>query len=343
MRNRNLDLLRVIACLMVVIVHVGTLYGMSPSDHEPDYYFIIGNIFHSFPRTPVPLFVMISGGLLLSNPENENVKSHYIKAFKRLIIPTFFFSLGYTLLSIMFGYIEQGSAFDWLFPVKSWILGWPYYHMWYMYMIIGCYAVTPWLIRLHQRIGNRFFAYIGILFLLVGLINYQIEVLWPFKFIFYLGYFIMGYSLKEWVLPKVLSWRVCLVSSILILVAMVAMTHHRVLSGVEEPFYFLSSLSVTVMLSAVLMYISFINMPAISLNVSQLARQTFYIYLFHAGVLDILDFIIRGQFRLNPNPIWYLPFMVIAVFIISLQLSKGIEGFLNFSIRRRINSLEGSN
>ena len=319
MRNSNLDLLRIIACLMVIAVHIGTLYGMDPNQGEL-YYFFIGNIFHAFPRTSVPLFVMISGGFLLSNVRNKDFRSHYIKTFRRIIVPTFWFSLGYTVLSLVFAYLN-GEPVDWIFSVKSWILGWPYYHMWYMYMIIGCYAVTPLLIRLREKIGNRLFAWIGGIFLIIGLVNYQTEVLWPFKFVFYLGYFIMGYSLKEWKRPKFLSWRLCLVSSILILVAVTALTYQQVMIHAAQPFYFVSSLSVTVMASAILMYVAFLNMPPLTLNLGRLAGLTFYIYLFHAGVLDTVDFIVRKVCQLNPNPVWYLPVLMVVVFYISLGLS----------------------
>ncbi len=87
-RNSRLDLLRIVACVMVIAVHVGTLYGMDPNQGEP-YYFFVGNLFHAFPRTPVPLFVMISGGFLLANERNKDFQAHYKKTFWRIIVPTF--------------------------------------------------------------------------------------------------------------------------------------------------------------------------------------------------------------------------------------------------------------
>ncbi len=333
-RNSRLDLLRIVACVMVIAVHVGTLYGMDSNQGEP-YYFFVGNLFHAFPRTPVPLFVMISGGFLLANERNKDFQAHYKKTFWRIIVPTFWFSLGYTLLSLGFAQLK-GEPVDWIFSVKSWVLGWPYYHMWYMYMIIGCYAVTPFLIRLREKVGNRLFAWIGVLFLIIGLINYQTEVLWPFKFIFYLGYFIMGYCLKEWKLPKLLSWRWCLMGSILILGAMTALTYHRVMTQAVQPFYFVSSLSVTVMASALLMYVAFLNLPVLNLNLGRLAGLTFYIYLFHAGVLDIVDFIVRHVWHLEPNPVWYLPVLTVVIFYLSFVLSSGIEWMIRHAFSPKL-------
>lgn len=335
MRNRNLDLLRIIACLMVIAVHVGTLYGMAPNPNQPDYYFTIGNIFHAFPRVPVPLFVMISGAFLLANPKNKDMKIHYKKTFYRIILPTFWFSLGYTILSMLTGYYEQGSSFDFLFPIKSWILGWPYYHMWYMYMIIGCYFITPFLIRLCEKVGQRYFMMIGFCFLVFALINSQREILWPFKFIFYLGYFITGYSLRNWCISYKISWKLCLISSIVILVGMVIGTHYMVTTGnFSQPFYLLSPLSITVMISSILMYAAFITMPEIKQDLSRLSRYTFYIYLFHAGVLDLVDFIVRHQMKLDVNPIWYLLVLVLVVFMISLELAYVVERVENFFKRR---------
>ena len=211
-----------------------------------------------------------------------------------------------------------------------------------MYMIIGCYASTPFLIRLYEKVGHRYFMIIGLCFLVFGLINYRTEILWPFKFIFYLGYFIMGYSLREWSRSQRISWKLCLGSSIIILIGMVIVTHYMVTSGTfSQPFYLLSSLSITVMMSAILMYLAFVKMPEIKVDISRLSKHTFYIYLFHAGVLDIIDFIVRQRLGLNPNPIWYLPVLGLVVFMISLQLAHGVE-FIKQLFKRRVITLEVS-
>ena len=152
----------------------------------------------------------------------------------------------------------------------------------------------------------------------------------------------MGYSLREWSRSQRISWKLCLGSSIIILIGMVIVTHYMVTSGTfSQPFYLLSSLSITVMMSAILMYLAFVKMPEIKVDISRLSKHTFYIYLFHAGVLDIIDFIVRQRLGLNPNPIWYLTVLGLVVFMISLQLAHGVE-IIKQLFKRRVITLEVS-
>ena len=95
------------------------------------------------------------------------------------------------------------------------------------------------------------------------------------------------------------------------------------------------------MMSAILMYLAFVKMPEIRVDISRLSKHTFYIYLFHAGVLDIIDFIVRQRLGLNPNPIWYLTVLGLVVFMISLQLAHGVE-FIKQLFKRRVITLEVS-
>ena len=57
------------------------------------------------------------------------------------------------------------------------------------------------------------------------------------------------------------------------------------------------------------------------MDFSHLAYHTFNIYLLHAGVLDTIDLITRHILIENPNPIWYMPVLIIIVFSISYGIS----------------------
>lgn len=67
MKNRNykLDYLRVIAMIMVVIIHIANYYCRAYSEIERESY-IGALIFNAVSRISVPFFFMISGATLLN-------------------------------------------------------------------------------------------------------------------------------------------------------------------------------------------------------------------------------------------------------------------------------------
>ena len=70
-RKLYLDLLRVIAIAAVVMIHVSADYVIYPCNTMD---FTIGNIFDSISRLGVPLFLMVSGALILDENREFNCK-----------------------------------------------------------------------------------------------------------------------------------------------------------------------------------------------------------------------------------------------------------------------------
>ena len=66
-----LDILRVIACLCVILIHSSSQYVVK---EVGSLNFWTGNIIDGFSRVAVPIFVMISGALLLNKNYNYTEK-----------------------------------------------------------------------------------------------------------------------------------------------------------------------------------------------------------------------------------------------------------------------------
>ncbi|MBQ3422845.1 MAG: acyltransferase family protein [Romboutsia sp.] len=326
-RDVNLDLLRVICCIMVIALHVGTMYGSGIYLKLPVYYFTIGNFFHSVTRIAVPIFIMISGAFTLNNTKNMNYKYYYKKILKKIIIPTLIYSVIYVLFEMCMGTIYsslRGEEFNYFKPILNWIKGEPYFHLWYMYMIIGCYIITPILIKIRILIGDAKLGMLGWIFMFLGMaINLAgINLIWPLQFIQFLGYFILGYFLKYNNKLTRASSLPLLITSIILLLNIFVLTEVNIRYNLTpDKFCYLKELSPMIIASSICMYISFLNMRPLKLKISNLASHTFNIYLIHAGILKLIEFIVREILKETPNPIWYNSILTIFVFIISYWIS----------------------
>lgn len=88
-----IDNSRILAIFAVIVVHVGAkVVGENTIGSE---YWWYGNIFESLARWCVPVFVMISGALLLDPNKKEDLLTFYRKRLHRIFIPFLFWSVIY--------------------------------------------------------------------------------------------------------------------------------------------------------------------------------------------------------------------------------------------------------
>ncbi len=143
--NQNFDFIRVIAVLAVVWLHVSVDVVIKNPDVSSVAWWV-GNIADAFSRWCVPLFLMVSGALLLPTSANLSPIDFYIKRTSRLF-PSIAF---WTLIYIVFREFTE-PAFSLIVAAKSIIRGIPYYHLWYLYMIVGLSFATPFLCQLVSK------------------------------------------------------------------------------------------------------------------------------------------------------------------------------------------------
>lgn len=140
-RNHSLDVARIVAVLAVVMVHCSAPFVKG--NQQFSFEFIFGNLFDSISRIGVPLFLMISGALFLDERKEVTLKNILLKNVKSLAIITIIWAIIYSsVYNIVFPLLNGESI-----NVKSFISGIAngHYHMWYLYMIIGLYIITPFL------------------------------------------------------------------------------------------------------------------------------------------------------------------------------------------------------
>lgn len=140
-RNVYLDITRIVAVLAVIMIHISAEFVVC---HNPkSIEFVWGNIFDSISRIGVPLFIMISGALMLDENRIITTKNLIFKNVKIAACLLVFWSAVYSgIYNVLFP-LAQGEQLNVRTIITSFILG--HFHLWYLYMIIGLYVITPFL------------------------------------------------------------------------------------------------------------------------------------------------------------------------------------------------------
>ncbi len=199
-RNIAYDYLRSLAILLVTVLHAWSLLKMD----EPQYG-IMCYLYRAIVDAGVPLFVLISGALVLFAPPITSVASFFQKRLKRVLIP---FVIWATMIYIIGVYRHQYAD---IHTMKDAILCWFPYLLnnqinvshWFVHMIIALYLLTPLLQRVIQSAdGKTLCEYILVLILVCLLLK------WFFPSIFiltyssglvgYIGLYLAGYYLAQY-------------------------------------------------------------------------------------------------------------------------------------------------
>lgn len=142
--NAGLDFCRIAACFMVVLLHIASAGAIQLDDN-----WMSSNIYNSLVRSCVPLFLMLSGALLLNR--TDSAITFYQKRFLRILPPLLFWSVFYALWRDTMG---AGYGSFWQATVAM-LHGPVYYHLWYLYAIIGIYLFMPFMAKVYQHCGPQ--------------------------------------------------------------------------------------------------------------------------------------------------------------------------------------------
>ena len=121
-----LDAARVAAIVAVVLLHVSaSVVTQAPLGSTVWW---VGNGYDALVRWCVPVFVMVSGALLLDARKTESLATFYRKRAARIALPLLFWSVVYVLWNYRHAWDQLRPA-DVLHSVAR---GWPHYHLWFL-------------------------------------------------------------------------------------------------------------------------------------------------------------------------------------------------------------------
>ncbi|MGO4918552.1 acyltransferase [Maribacter spongiicola] len=318
-RSFSIDILRSIAAIQVVIIHITTYYINNDFNGiNSGLSFWTANILDSFCRISVPLFVLISGKYLLGKRESYII--FFKKRGSRILIPTIIWTLIYITYRIAQNYLTGRGLFE-RSILEDFITGRSFYHMWYLYMLIGLYLVTPGINFLIQKVSRIQLWFIAISFLLLGFlmdINYSFleNNYFFFWFVNYIGYYIVGYLLRE---IKVISLSIMLISYVSCSIGIAYFTYESLLNS--EQLYYTKYLSPFVIIPSILVYGYFEGISLSQNFLSRLSKYTFGIYLIHPLILDMMH---HANKLFKMNLINYPLFEIIGRFVICMLISISV-------------------
>jgi len=190
--------LRILAIYAVVTAHVAMGLTMEMRPFTTNWW--LGCWLFYLAHAAIPIFVMISGTLLLGNERQESAMEFYKRRLYRVGIPLVFWTIVYLVVrQVVDGEHLTAGA------IASLILtGDPYYHLWFLYMIAGLYLVTPALRTFVRHVSQRDRLLAIVIILLLANAYFQTDVLlWNNRrsiftmFLPFIGYYLCGYELPR--------------------------------------------------------------------------------------------------------------------------------------------------
>lgn len=292
------DVLRAICIYSIIILHLGSAYTGGTYDTvitKTDYN--IGLFFDMMTRTAVPCFVMLSGAFLINN-NSIDFFTFYWKMWKRIMIPTLIFSViyvGYAYLQMvgasLLGLKVSAELTNPWRPLLWLIQGRPHIVMWYIFMLWGLYAVTPVINLVKREISVKSFYWLSIGMMIYGIaVCYTCELSWILQFVQWIGYYMLGYSIRDICENKV-RFRNNRIVAIFFVGAgflLQLMNYFFAVGGFVKKIDLQNSFQPIVVLSTLFLFVGFslLEFKKEYKWISYIAQNTIFIYLLHILLID---------------------------------------------------------
>ena len=190
------DVIRTLAISLIIMYHIPSSSYWTVANYSPQEP-LIGHLYYALAGIGVPLFILLSGALIL--PKKESLKTLYTHRLPRVIRPWIFWGALYLLWQL---YLDptliQGDLKS--FTYQSFVGG-----FWFVPMIIGLYLLIPLFRPFTQKADRVQYLNLGLLwFVLISLLpflGYAFDLkLFQYTIplaIAFSGYFLLGPQLTK--------------------------------------------------------------------------------------------------------------------------------------------------
>ena len=314
----------------------------------------IMNMWYGIIRWPVPIFIMISGMFNIEKYDIEQPLKIGIKKILKKIFHIYcaliFWAMFYKIFVPVISSYNIKEFFMNPLPFLNFseIIRYPYraiagdswYHLWFLYMIIGLYILTPFVKIFVANCKKKYLEYFLITVFLIGLgipfynfantikdiplLPRRIHISVP-ELSCYIGYYIAGYYFSKYKLPKKTEYTIYILGVISMVFAVIGTsfismkrnTLNETLLGTTAPNMVFTTIAVFLFVKN-----KFENITVSKVGykvITNIGKCSFGIYLVH----DFMRIFVNNYFGIKWNtfnPIISVPIICILVFILSYMV-----------------------
>jgi surface polysaccharide O-acyltransferase-like enzyme len=332
-----IDYLKIIACFLVVQVHVSAQYlGIFKINTSS---FAISLTYDFLGLIGVPLFVMISGALTLNPRYSISLKSVLINKVLHYYLIYYIWKAFYQFYELISSDTPLTVANIKNDVILALIQKNGYYHLWYLPMIAIIFMFYPIIKKSLENNRNLCIYFITVFFiveiLFPTLFNYEFK----FKYLFidffnmndffmfggYLGYFVLGHFLNSWCNNIGKSKSIFLGISAITVTLVATYLGSKASIAKGEPAYIMNTpFSVPSFIVAIAIFVLTKNISKSKVifqkTAAKIANTTLGIYLLHPLIISLLP---NSIFDLGVAfPIISIPILTLIVAAIAFGVSK---------------------
>ena len=298
------DLIRTVAMIGVIMLHASgrwliTGQEITQMNQMEIVRWTVVDVYQSMSVLSVPLFMMLTGALLLQPEKQESLGDFFKKRWARIGLPFIFWTSAYFAWDFMVKDIPFNAA-----VIAQGLLNGPYSHLWYMYVLVGLYLLTPvfriFVAHADQTVMKYFVIlwFVGVatipFFNLLTIFQLHRDV---FALTGYIGYFVLGAYLST-----VKMRRRTIAALMIVGIALTAFGTYvmAVADRGAEMYFFQEYLSPTVILASVMVFMMLLTIKPptikkdeapsrVSKLVKLISKNTLPIYLFHVMIIETIQ------------------------------------------------------
>lgn len=316
----------------VVLIHVIGEHFFSLTDYTSAWWIKLVAV-ESLIRWCIPVFIMISGTLFLNPKREVTIRIIWRKYIKHLFVAFCLWSFIYSIIICC----SNSSGLDVIHRILEFFIIMflkPYEHLWYIYMIIGLYILTPLIKKITDNSTKMdlqywliLMAFFGVIipflrkvkivdFYFSSVIGYlKLDFLCGYTFYYVLGYYLFAYFDKRY---ETIAYGIGVVGVLSTFFGTILLSH--MFNKVYTLFDYMMPNTAAISVAVFIFFIRrsghlFGNSVALKSRLKKIADNSFGIYLSH----ELLVFVIKkaGLTIANVHSIIFA--FIEALFIIALS------------------------
>jgi surface polysaccharide O-acyltransferase-like enzyme len=334
-RRLSYDLLRILSVCGVVAIHT---FGPTAANHDlegtPSEF--VARLMSTGFIWAVPVFVMLSGVLTLGErPHRDGVRSFYLRRARRILPALLVWNFVYLVLIRLLLLHEPLSGWQIVTEIVDARI---YPHLYFLWLILGLYAVAPVLAAFLARLGARGTLWFASAILGVTVIVFMIPpvlsrvgvdreiTLGALTFwLAYVGFFVMGSALGQrafgWI-PRAVAAAVGLAALAFVVAQALVPERFGALSAISRPDY--HGLAIAILAIAVFVASGFLDAlhagERLRRVILALSEASFGVFLVHFVVLLLPYELLPGFHESRSVPQAFLAYLVILVVSFAISL-----------------------